>query len=161
MRPRPHGRRSTGRDGGCDTQTHRQESAPDAAPFQLRALKSSVVVAVAVVRMMEMVVDEIIRVSVMRHAIVAAVGSMHVGLVVSAAGVTGRARGLVAGARLDRMLIDVVAVQVVQMAVVQVIGVTVVSHRRVAAIGSVCMSMTLVLVATGRHGQSPLSALKG
>jgi hypothetical protein len=101
-----------------------------------------VVVAVVVVRMMQMTVVQVVDVIPVGHGFVAAAGAMHVVRRVAAR----RARVAVGmlGVDLDHVLVDVVFVRVMEVAVVQVVDVAGVPYRRVAAVGAVLMRMLLV-----------------
>jgi len=95
-----------------------------------------VVVAVVAVRMVEVPVDQIVDVIAMRDGLVAATGAMVVRGVVTGALVRGSACSRIGGRDLDHVLVDVIAVHVVQVTVVQVVDVAVVPHGRVTATGA-------------------------
>jgi hypothetical protein len=78
----------------------------------------AVIVAVPVVRVMQMPTHQIIDVAAMRNRLMSAVRAMHVGGVVLAAVVLGRAAGGVLRPDLKRVLVYVVAVGMVQMSIV-------------------------------------------
>jgi hypothetical protein len=103
-----------------------------------------VVVAVAVVRVVEMAVDQVIGVIAVRHAGMAAAGAMDVTGGVAGAPVVGRALGRIGRVDRDRAFVDVIAVDLVQVAVVQVVDVAGVLDREVAAVGAVNMIMGCV-----------------
>jgi hypothetical protein len=86
-----------------------------------------VIVAVAVMRMVEMAVDPVVDVIAMRHRLVAA--TRAVGVIWLVPGATGRRH-------LDHVLVDMILMRVVEMAVVQKIDMIAVAHRRMAAIGA-------------------------
>ena len=102
-----------------------------------RVPQRAVVVAVTAVRMMEMPIDEVIYVVAVRHGRVTAVRAVHVAGRVSVAGVVWRAAGRVRGIDCDRALVDVIAVNHVEMAVVKVVDVAVVLDATVAAVRAV------------------------
>ncbi len=99
------------------------------------------IVAVPVVRMMQMRPDRVVEVVAVRHALVPAVGAVRVAAGVLGAVVRRRAARRIAGADGDSMLVDVIAVDVVQVAVVEIVGVAVVLEGRVAAAATVLMSV--------------------
>jgi hypothetical protein len=103
-----------------------------------------VVVAVALVRMMEVAVDEEVDVVAVGDGLVAASRAVLVPTVMPAAGVIGRAIGRIRAADLDHVLVDVVAVRMVEVAVVEVVEVVAVCHRRMPAVRAVRMVVTFV-----------------
>jgi hypothetical protein len=107
----------------------------------LGALKRPVIVAVILVRMMQMALDQIVDVITVRHGLMAATGGMLVPRRVPAAVVLGGAHVRIVGVRRDDMLVDVVAMNVVQMPVVQVVDMPVVADGGVAALPPVTMRM--------------------
>jgi hypothetical protein len=112
------------------------------------------IVTVATVRMMEVTVYEIVRVSGMRHALMSTRRPVHVSCLVTAAVVIGRTLRAVHVRDLNRVFVDVIAVNVVQMAIVKKILVAIVRHRRVTASGSVRVRMPLVFL-TLSHDATP------
>src|SRR6266576_2806778 len=116
-------------------------------PRHLRLLYSAVVVAMSAVGMVQVTVDEIIRVVAVRHRLVAAAGAMFVSLVVAAAIVRRRAGGGIRLVHFEAMLFHLRAAHVVEMAVVQIIDMAIVTNARMPATGSM-----LVIVA----GVSPV-----
>ena len=102
------------------------------------------VVAVAVVGMVEVAVDEVVDVIPMRHRRVAAAGAMHMTWRMPGTPVR---RGAVSGVvlvHIDDMLVDVILVGVVEVAVVEVVDVIVVLDRQMSAVRSVDMRMVSV-----------------
>ena len=99
------------------------------------------VIAVPVVRVVQVPADEVVDVVAVRNLLVTAAGLMHVRGLMLAAGVLGCAVGRIGGADLQDVLVDVVAVRVMQMPVVQVVEVVAVPDRRVPAIGSVLVGV--------------------
>lgn len=85
----------------------------------------------------EMVTDQVIGVVAVRDGLVAAVGAVLMPGFVLVAVVPGRALSRIRVADRDRVALHVVACVMVQFTVVQVVDVVVVSHRGVAAAGSV------------------------
>ena len=93
----------------------------------------AVVVAVAVVRVMQVAVHEIVNVIAVRHGLVTAAGAVDVSRCVAAAAVVGGAGIGVGGADGDAVFIHMVVVRMVQMAVVQIVDVAVMPDGGVAA----------------------------
>ncbi len=102
------------------------------------------IVAVAIVRVVEMAIDQIVGVIAMRHGGMAAAGTVDVTGGVAGAAMVRRALGRVGRVDRDRVLVDVIAVEVVQVAVVQVVDVASVLDRDVAAAGAVHMIVSRV-----------------
>jgi hypothetical protein len=103
------------------------------------------IVAMVAVRMMEMSVDQVVHVIAMRHRFVPASGLMHVGSVVTTATMLGCAPVRIGRREFDHMLVDVVAMDVVQVPIMQVVDVTVVTDGGVPTIGAMNMRMVVVL----------------
>ena len=100
------------------------------------------------VRVMQVAIDQVIDVVAVRNRGVAAARAVHVRLRMSAAGVLGRASGRIRAGDLQHVVIDVIAVNVMEMAVVQVVGMPVVRDRDVPAAGAMLVTMPFVYVAT-------------
>jgi len=122
-----------------------------------------VVVAVAVVGVMEVALDQVIDVIPVRHARVSAAGAVDVVGGVAGAAMVRRALRRVGRVDGDRVFIDVIAVDVVQVSIVEIVDVAGVLDRDVAAVGTV--HMVVALVDRVRHeiptGRSPDSAMAG
>jgi len=108
----------------------------------------AVEVAVRTVRVVQVPVDEVVDVIAVRHGGVATACAVHVAGLVPAAAVVRGALGRVLGAHGERVLLDGLAVLVVQMAVVQIVDVAVVSDAGVAAAAAVRVR---VMGVRGRH----------
>lgn len=93
-----------------------------------------VVVAVALVRMMEMAVDEIVEVISVGNRLVAAARAMRVPRLVAPAIVIRGASLRVGTVDLDCVLVDVVAMGMVKVTLVQVVDVAGMGHGRVPAV---------------------------
>ena len=98
----------------------------------------------AVVRVVEMVADEIVDVVPVRDRLVPAVGAVGVGGVVAFAVVLRRAAVRVLSVDLEHVLVDVVPVRVVQVPFVEVVDMVAVLDGRMAAVGGVLVRMILV-----------------
>ena len=88
----------------------------------------AVVVAMIAVRMVQMAADQVIDVVAVRHRFVPAAGPMHMTGAMAGTVVLRRAAVRIGGADGDHVLVDMVAMHVVQMAVVQEIDVAFVAH---------------------------------
>jgi hypothetical protein len=95
----------------------------------------------AVVGMMQVPLDEVVRMVTVGYGLVTAARTVLVGRVVRATGVCRAARGHVRAADRDRALVDVVAVDAVKVAVVQVVGVPVMGDCGVSTPGAVLVRM--------------------
>ena len=103
------------------------------------------VVAMVTVRMVQVAVDQVVDVVTVRDGFVAATGAMDVAGFVAAAFVLGRAAVGVGGRDGDHVLVDVVAMRMVQVTVVQVVDMTVMPDGRVAAAGAMGVVMVGVM----------------
>jgi hypothetical protein len=113
------------------------------------------VVAVIAMRVMKMPADDVIEVIPVRRSLVAALRSVSVLLVVSFATVVGRAVVWVSAANGNGVLINVTAMNVMQMAVVEIVRVSVVAYGHVPATGLVHVIMLGVLRALTFFHTSP------
>ena len=103
------------------------------------------VVAMVTVRMVQVAVDQVVDVVTVRDGFVATTGTMDVAGLVAAAFVLGRAAVGVGGRDGDHVLVDVVAMRMVQVTVVQVVDMTVMPDGRVAAAGAMGVVMVGVM----------------
>jgi hypothetical protein len=108
------------------------------------------IVAVGVMGKVQVTADEIIHMIAMRNGLVPTSRSMAVRGVVTAAGM-GRSAGsgILAGDG-ECMFVDVVLMEMVQVAIVQVVGMVFMGHRLVAAVGSMLVSV-VVMDRMGAH----------
>ena len=102
------------------------------------------IVAVGAVRMVQVALDEVVHVGAVRHGFVAAARAMPVVVRVELAVALWSACVGILRAHVDRMLVVMALVGVVQMAVVQIVDVTVVLDGGVSAAGAVDMLMGLM-----------------
>ncbi len=114
------------------------------------------VIAVAVVRVVQVIADAVVDVVAVGHALVAAVGTMNMIALVRHAGVRRGAEARVVAAHGEGVLVGVVAVDEVEMSVVEVVGVILVADTDVAAIGAVGVVVIGVRL-TGHRDTSRLS----
>jgi hypothetical protein len=102
-----------------------------------RSLEPTVIIAMVAVHVVQVIAHEIVDVPGMRDAFMTACRTMHVSCVMPGAAVIGCALRSVRARGLDRVLVGVIVVRVMQVAVVQVIRVAVViaaqSHHQVPA----------------------------
>lgn len=110
------------------------------------------VVAMACVRVMEVPVDEIVDVIAMRDGFMTAASAMPVSGVVAGAGVARRAGSRIGAAHFDHVLIDMIAVRLMQVAVVKIVYVIAVLDGDMATARSVNMRVALMDLVFLRHG---------
>ena len=121
------------------------------------------IVAMAVVGVMQVATDEVIGMITVGHGLMAAAGTVDVAGIMRATLMRRRTGVGVPGRDLDAALVDVVAVHGVEAAVVEVVDVIAVADGRVAAALAVDVGMLRVDPVLG-HGQIPViseSAAKG
>ena len=99
----------------------------------------AVIVAMIAMRVMQVAADAIIDVIAMRHRLVTAAGRVDMaGFMTGAAVIRGAAIGVFAG-NLNHVLVDMIAMRVMQVTVVEIVGVAVMAHGGVAATRPVTM----------------------
>lgn len=103
-----------------------------------------------------MPLHQIVHVVAMRHGFMPTIGPMDVIGLMRSAVMVRSASILVWFACLQFVLVNVVSVNVMQMAVVEVIGMAIVLDGRVATIRAVDMNVSFMSRARFRHGISPL-----
>jgi hypothetical protein len=101
--------------------------------------------------MMQMAVYEVIHVIAMRHPLMTAIWSVNMAGFVRTAIVFRRAPVRIVSSSRDFVIVHMVAVHVVQVSIVQIVGVPIVLHRGMAAIGAVRMCMPFVFSTGGCH----------
>ena len=108
------------------------------------------------VRMVQMALDEIVDMIAMRHRLVSATCSMNVSRLVAGTAVVRRADVRIGLRDLDRMLVDVVAMLVVQVPIVKIVDMVAMPQSDMAAPRTmrVCMAVMVSLRASV-HFQSP------
>jgi len=116
-----------------------------------------VIVTMRSVWMVQVPLHQVVHVISVRHGLMSAVGPMDVIGLVRSAVVARCASILVASACLHLVFINVVSVNMVQMAVMEIIGVAVVLDGRVATIGAVDMGVRFMDSTGFRHGSSPFA----
>lgn len=110
----------------------------------LRGRQLSVMVAVSIVRVVQVSVDQVVDMIAMRHRLVPASLAMLVMLAMARAVMRPASLGIDL-VDVDAVLVDVVLVRMVKVAGVQIVDVPLVAHRDVAAIGPVAMRMFVVV----------------
>lgn len=110
------------------------------------------IVAVPVVRVVQVIVHEVIHVIAVRNRLMATSGTMLVSSVVARAGMLGRALSRIVATHLERVLDDLGTLLMVQMAVVQEIHMASVTDGSVAAIGAVLVVVIGVLLMMSHGG---------
>src|SRR5580700_4599978 len=88
-------------------------------------LQLAVIIAMVVVRVMQVILDQVINVISMWNSLVPAVRTMHVILVVSPTVVLGSAVGRIGAAHVNPVLVDMISLNIMQMAVVKIIDVAI------------------------------------
>ncbi len=103
------------------------------------------VVAMAVMGVMKMVIDQVVDMLAVRHGFMSTAGAMRVLLRMSLALMFRSAIFGIVTRYTDHMFVDMVIMGVVQMAIVQIIDMTIVHDARVPTFRAVRMSMIFVL----------------
>jgi hypothetical protein len=101
----------------------------------------AVVVAVRDIEVMEMAIHEIVDVIAMGHCFVTTVFAMLVGFLVARATVVRRTFVRIRRCHLNAVIVDVVAVNMMKVAIMQVIGVVIVFHCRMTTTGAMLVVM--------------------
>lgn len=102
------------------------------------------VVAVPVVRVVQMAANDIVRVIAMGDGVVAARGPVDMRRVVGRAGMTVLAAGGILRGNVERVLVDVVAVNMMQVPIVKEVDVVAVRDLLVTAVRTVNVGMVFV-----------------
>lgn len=110
------------------------------------------VVAVAIVRMVKMAIDEVVDMIAMRNRFVSAVGAMDVGAVVSTALMVRGADRRIRWREGDDMLIDMAVVEMMKMTIVKIIDVILVFDGSMTATGFVLVFVTKMSITFGHSG---------
>jgi hypothetical protein len=111
-------------------------------------------IAMTVMLMVKVTVDEIVDVIAMRNGGMTAAGPMTMRGVMGAAGVPLRARLRVRRTHRDGVFVDVAVMVVVQMPVVEIVDVIVVADREVSTVASVNVAVIRVRTMWSGHGGS-------
>lgn len=105
----------------------------------------------ATMRMVEVATDKVVHVVAVWHGLMPAAGAVLVPGVMTRASVSGRALRGVGRADLDHMLVDMIAVRLMQVTVVQVVHVIAVLDRDMTAASAVYMRMAFMNSVFVRH----------
>jgi hypothetical protein len=97
---------------------------------------------------------QVVHMVAVRHLLMPAGWAVLVSSLVRPTVVLRRAGSRVAAADGDLMIVDVIGVQVVQVAIMEIVGVTLVPYGCVSAIRTVRVSMSFVLSASACHDAS-------
>ena len=109
------------------------------------------IVAVAVVRVVQVAVYQVVGVVAVGNALVTAIRTVYVAGLMGAAIVLGRALvGMLSVGR-DAMIVDVIAVKIMDVAIVKVIGMPIVANRRMATVRAVRVCVPFVFDARCRR----------
>jgi len=112
----------------------------------------AVVVAVVAVRMVQVASDEVIDMIAVRHRLVAAAGAMRVARLMAGAAVGSRAAVGVGLGDLDHVLVDMIAVGMVQVPVMQMVHMALMAHGGVTAAGPMLVRVIGVLLSAAGVG---------
>jgi hypothetical protein len=111
------------------------------------------VIAMAIMRVMQSIVHKVVDVITMRYGFVSAARTMRV----RAPGL-GRATRGVGIANLDNMFVDMIFMHVMQMTIVQIIDMVVMAYSRVPTVGTMLMCVIRMMpLGAGGHGFAHLS----
>jgi hypothetical protein len=110
------------------------------------------VIAVTIMSVMQMAADKIVNMVAVRYAFVPTGRTVRMVSIVGFAIMIRRARVRIGLTHRHGMLIDMSIVDVVHVPVVKIIGMAVMHHRLVAALGIMHVTMGSVLFAYGFHG---------
>ncbi len=155
MSPRPAGPKRTSRNGGhfrtvrsaaALTIADRRAANGDTSKtgdvsITLGRRQRTVVVAVVAMRVMKMTSDAIIDMVTMRHRLVAAARAMNMTRLMPAATMVGGANFGVLAGYLNHVLVDMIAMRMVEVPVMQIVDVAAVAHGRMSASRPVLVSM--------------------
>jgi hypothetical protein len=114
-----------------------------------------VIVTVITMHVMQVIAHEIVGVSRVRHALVAARRAVRMSCAMAGAAVIRRAFRSVHVRRVDRVLVRVIAINMMEMAIVKIISVAVVPDGRVTACGSVGMRVPFMRMTFVSHDPPP------
>lgn len=129
------------------TEKHRPGGA-----FLLHNLNRAVIVAVIAVRMVQVSVYQIVDVVAVRYRLVPAAGAVTVARLVAAAGVIRRAAIGIFAAHFQHVLVNVVAVRMMEVTIVEIINVVAVANRGVPTVFTVrVIVIFVVLQVTAGH----------
>ena len=122
----------------------------------LHDLHRTVVVAVVAMRVMQAAVDDVVDVVAVGNGFVAAAGAVNVARLVAFAGLAGRAAVRIGFGHANDVLVDVIAMRVVQVTIVHIVDMAFVADGGMAAAGAVGVVVMLVVrQVAGAHGGTP------
>jgi hypothetical protein len=117
-------------------------------------LQWAVIIAMAAMRMMQMAFYQVVGMVAVRHPFMAAIRTMNVPFIVAGAVMVSRASVGVRCVHFEHVLIDMIAVHVVQVPVMQVIDVPVMADRLMPAVWSVLVSVVSMRLAVVHQNSS-------
>jgi hypothetical protein len=120
------------------------------------------VIAMAIMRVMQVIADEIVDVVSVGHGFMTAARPVDVIRSMSATMMVGRAARGIVGADFQHVLIHMIAVHMMQMAIVQIVDMIAVSHSRMAAARAVNVGVAVMmrLIAGGHWGGAPFNSFR-
>jgi hypothetical protein len=124
------------------------------SPTDLDELHPTVIVAVARVGVVQMPADEVVHMVSMRNRLVPTAWAMSVLALMFPARVIRRAARRIRAAHGDGMVIDMLAVHVVQVTIVQIIGVTFVPHSSMPTSSTVLVLPVILVLGTVHRASS-------
>jgi hypothetical protein len=113
------------------------------------------------VLVVQMTLDKVVGMIAVRHRLMAARWAVFLSRLVTGASIVRRALGGIRLTRLDHVLVDVVAMRMMQVAVMQVVDVIAMAYGGVSAVRTVPMRVIgLCRLRAVRHGRSPLATVR-
>src|SRR5215831_16361757 len=120
------------------------------------------VVAVTVMRMVQMAIYQVVHMIAVRHGLMATVFAVNVPLVVRRAVVVWRTLLGICRIDVNAVLVEVIAMSVVQVAVVKIVRMAVMPHGRMAAVGAMHVAVSaIMLLVSFRHANPILTLVPG
>jgi hypothetical protein len=123
-------------------------------PTLLFDLQRAVIVAMAVMRVMQVAVYQVVDMISMRHRIMAAIGTVHVPFLVANTLMIGRASVRVRCVHFNHVFINMIPVHMVQVPVMKIIDVFVMTDRLMPAVWPVLVRVASMLLAFVHHNSS-------
>jgi hypothetical protein len=103
-----------------------------------------VIIAVVAMRVVQVTVDMVVDMVAVRHRLVAAGGAVHMTRLMAAAAMLRSAARGIGAAHLDGVLVDMVAMRVMEMPVMQIVDMVAMANSGVPATGVMLVRMVLV-----------------
>jgi hypothetical protein len=115
----------------------------------------SVIIAMFSMWMMQVPVNQVVKVVTVRNALMSTAGTVHMSLVMSTALMTVCASNWICGVNIKHVFVNMIDVHVMQVTIMQIIGVAGMSDGQVATGESMLMAMPLMFRA-GVHRDPPI-----